>query len=176
MENYLIRPAVKNDQNSIIRLFMSFMHEIRSQNPGIDFTSYVEQAIKSELSKLDSYYLQKTRNGFFVAELEAQVIGTVGFEERNNFVAELRRLMVSTEHRRKGIATKLVQTVESSCYELNFSQIILETSELQSASIALYEGLKYLREPELISKTEAHKGVAGIRRYLFRKKISRKVV
>jgi len=33
---------------------------------GIDFTSYVDQAIKTELSKLDSYYLQKTRSGFLL--------------------------------------------------------------------------------------------------------------
>jgi len=166
-----IRPATTNDQAFIIEAFETFMNEVKSENPQIDFTSYIDKALQRELTKIDSYYLKKSRNAFFIAELDKLAIGTVGFEEISTTTAEIRRLMVSTEHRRKGIGKVLMLTAEAKCAEYGYSETILETSELQPASIALYEELKYTKASDLGLPAKAHKGVAGISRYRFRKKL-----
>ena len=174
MDNLLIRPATTEDQTAVVELFQSFMNEVASQHPHVDFSPYITNALQVELTKLDSYYIQNVQNEFLIAELEARVIGTVGFEEKSAHTAEIRRLMVSKKHRRNGIATELMSRAESKCIELGYKEIVLETSEFQPASIALYERFEYQQELALVSVTKAHKGVSDIKRFKFRKSINLK--
>jgi GNAT superfamily N-acetyltransferase len=77
----------------------------------------------------------------------------------------MRRLIVSKKYRRKGWGAKLVSRLELECLKMGYSKIMLETSELQLAAIALYRSLGYKMQDPVVCDTEAHKGVSGIARY-----------
>ena len=167
-----IRNATERDIPQIIELFESFMSEIARTYPDNDYRPYIDQAIQHELKNLTQYYLAPQRNAFFICYAGNRIHGTIGFEEVTLQTAEMRRLIVSSGSRRKGLGKRLVQMVETECARIGYKELVLETSELQSAAITLYRQLGYQRDSENLASTLDHKGVSGIARYRFRKSIS----
>ena len=166
-----IRVATKTDIPGVVSLYKSFMQEITDANSQHDFSSYRENAINNELLKLEDYYLKPSKNTFFVVEIKNRICASIGIERVSSVTAEIRRLLVLAEHRRQGMAIQLMNRVEAECLSLGYQEIILETSELQQASVSLYKKLDYIRDDESVTDTAPHKGVKSLRRYRFRKKL-----
>jgi len=59
-----------------------------------------------------------------------------------NFV-EIKRMYVSPEGRRRGIASKVLSELENWAKELNFKKCILETGKQQPEAIELYKNCNY---------------------------------
>lgn len=60
---------------------------------------------------------------------------------------EIKRMYTLTEKRGKGVATKILQELESWARELGFNTCILETGKGQPEAISLYEKHGYSRTP-----------------------------
>lgn len=155
----VIRRYEERDREAVIRLFRDFMREMG------DFPDYVQRAIAEELGRVAEYYAS---GGFWVA---GDVIGMIGVERQSDRVAELRRMVVAREHRRRGIARALLATAESFCREAGYSTIVLNTSELQEPAMRLYESSGYRRTRTAKPEATTHKMVGGLTRHYYEKKL-----
>jgi GNAT superfamily N-acetyltransferase len=158
------------DRDAVIRLFRDFMAELTPPSLTAEFDAYVETAIREELSRVEEYY---ARGAFWVAEAD-RVVGMVGIEpcgkEAGKDAAELRRMAVDAQHRRKGVGRELLATAEAYCRATGYRRIVLSTSELQVAARRLYEASGYRLVREEVAAAQSHKTVgAGLRRYHYEK-------
>ncbi|XP_066271721.1 N-acetylaspartate synthetase-like [Branchiostoma lanceolatum] len=95
----------------------------------------------------------KPRRNFWVAEADnGQVVGTIAItlksldkpaNERADDVAWLRRMAVSENYRRQGIAKRLVETAIRFCRRNKYRRIELITTEVQLPAKALYEKMGF---------------------------------
>ena len=159
----VIRSYEERDRQAVIRLFREFMAEMG------DFADYVERAIADELGRIGEYYLADARQGFWVVD---GVIGMVGVERQSDTVAELRRMVVAREHRRRGIARALLGTAEDFCRKAGYATIVLNTSELQQPAMRLYEASGYRHVRTARPGETTHKMVGGLTRHYYEKKLA----
>ena len=157
----IIRPATADDAPAVVGLFRRFMAEIAALDDAPDVVPYVEEAIRRELSRLDEYYLDPPGHGFWVMLDGNRVTGSVGLERAGPATAELRRMIVAAEVRRRGRGTALLARAEREAAALGHDRLVLETSTLQPAATALYERAGYVAEPGAHAPPAAHKGVGG---------------
>ena len=134
-----------------------------------DFAAYVERAIADELGRIGDYYLADERQGFWVAD---DVVGMVGVERQSDTVAQVRRMVVQRDHRRRGIARALLATAEQFCREAGYASIVLNTSELQQPAMRLYESSGYQRTATAKPEETTHKMVGGLTRHYYEKKLN----
>ena len=160
------RPA---DRAAVIELFRAFMQELTPPSLEAEFRAYVERAIREELSRIEDYYGE----AFWVAESKGEmrgVIGMVGIERHAQDTAELRRMAVARERRRKGLGRALLATAEAFCRAAGYRKLLLSTSELQSAARRLYESAGYRLVREERDAPASHKSAgAGLTRYHYEK-------
>ncbi|KAL0969548.1 hypothetical protein UPYG_G00228750 [Umbra pygmaea] len=126
---------------------------------GYLFNSYINTSLKMDLNNIRETYLESQNSGFWVAESDGQVVGTVAClpSVSDPGVMELKRLSVRRTHRGRGMAKALSRTVAGFSGERGFSAVTLFTSIVQTDAQKLYEhlGYKQIREfviPELIAK------------------------
>jgi ribosomal protein S18 acetylase RimI-like enzyme len=161
-----LRRYRSTDRDAVIDLFRDFMDELTPPSLRAEFDAYVETAIREELSRIAEYYAS---GAFWVAE-DDRVVGMVGVEPHGKDAAELRRMAVDRQHRRKGIGRKLLAAAEAYCRASGYRKIVLSTSELQVAARRLYEASGYRLVREEVAVGQSHKTVgAGLTRYHYEK-------
>ncbi|MCS7385951.1 MAG: ribosomal protein S18-alanine N-acetyltransferase [archaeon GB-1867-005] len=82
--------------------------------------------------------LQMARETFLVAELNGKVVGYVILLVRRKYLGHILSLAVSPHHRRKGIATALLASVEERARTLGVKILRLEVRVSNLAAIKLY--------------------------------------
>lgn len=70
-------------------------------------------------------------------------VGCGGFKEYDENAAEIKRMFVHPDHRKKGIAKLILTEIESWANELNYNTFILETSPKLENAISLYKKFDY---------------------------------
>jgi putative acetyltransferase len=65
------------------------------------------------------------------------------YKEYDSATAEMKRMFTLPEHRRKGIASKVLSELETWAKEENYKTAVLETGYLQKDAIYLYQKLGY---------------------------------
>lgn len=93
-----------------------------------------------------------------------EAVGCGGFKEYDTNTAEIKRMFVHPDHRKKGIASIILNALESWSAELNYTNYILETSPKLINAIALYKKSGY-------SITENYGQYIGIENSVCMKKI-----
>lgn len=83
--------------------------------------------------------------GFVLAYDGAEPVGCGCIRRLGPDAGELKRIFVCKEHRRKGIAGKIVRECEKMALEQGFSKMALQTGATMSQAIALYEKNGYHR-------------------------------
>lgn len=168
----ILRRYRPSDQGAVIALFREFMWELAPPALGAQFQAYVERAIAEELGRIEEYYFAREGQGFWVAD-EGRVVGMAGVERHGEDCAELRRMAVEKDHRRKGIGRELLATAEAFCRDAGYRRIVLSTSELQAAAARLYESSGYRLVREEKDARPSHKSVgAGLTRYYYEKALT----
>ena len=81
---------------------------------------------------------------FFVADDGERLIGCAGWR-RHGDDAELKRMYTAKAARGRGLARRLLATVEESARAAGCRRVILETGDRQPEAIALYESAGYAR-------------------------------
>ena len=70
-------------------------------------------------------------------------VGCGGFKKYDDHTAEIKRMFVHPDQRGKGIASLILNELESWAKEFGFSSYILETSPKLTSAIALYQKTGY---------------------------------
>jgi GNAT superfamily N-acetyltransferase len=81
---------------------------------------------------------------FFVADDGERLIGCAGWR-RHGDDAELKRMYTAPAARGRGLARRMLATIEESARQSGFRRVILETGDKQPEAIALYESAGYER-------------------------------
>lgn len=112
------------------------------------FAGFVRARLRTDMQDIAGFYLSNPDNCFWVAEAEVnkrpQIMGMVAVEAKKlpgtnrKKYGELFRMIVSSECRRSGLGSRLEKTVEEFCKSRGFSKIVLETTTIQRAGVALY--------------------------------------
>lgn len=76
-----------------------------------------------------------------------EAVGCGGFKKFDDNTAEIKRMFVHPDHRKKGIANLILQELESWAKELGFTAYILETSPKLESAISLYQKSGYVLIP-----------------------------
>lgn len=138
------------------------------------FESYIERSLREEIGRIADYYAPAPGRGFWVAESAAGTLqGMFGLEPAAADAAELRRMYVAPEARRQGIARALLAEAERLARAAGLDRLVLSTSDLQQAALALYRNAGYRLVREEFAAEASNKTVGGgIRRYHFEKRIT----
>lgn len=80
---------------------------------------------------------------FLVARVGAAVVGCVGMRRHDDGVAEVKRMFVRTEHRRRGHARHMLGALEDWARGRGYHRVLLETGSAQPEAVALYLSAGY---------------------------------
>ena len=72
-----------------------------------------------------------------------EAVGCGGFKEFDAVTAEIKRMFVHPDHRKKGIAGLILNALESWAKEYNYTHYILETSPKLENAISMYKKTGY---------------------------------
>ncbi|WP_220739593.1 GNAT family N-acetyltransferase [Leuconostoc miyukkimchii] len=121
---------------------------LSSFNSGIQSTEKTEYHIFNSVSDLTDV---------FVAYNLGQATGCVATKHYSKDVLEMKRLFVDPIARGGGIATKLINKIESQAYSNGYKKIILETGKNNMGAIRLYTKMNY----QLIDNYPPYNGLSN---------------
>lgn len=112
-----IREFNIKDQPAVKEFVLSVLSEFNFQYNGeLDY----------DLEDPDKYY--KNQGGiFYVLEMDNKIVGTIAVKNKNDGIAEIKRLYIDKDHRGKGYGPKLFDKALKFCKDNNFTKIILDT-------------------------------------------------
>lgn len=170
--NILIRPYEDADHPAVRDLFVRVNRELAPAALRDRFEAYIALALREEIDRIRDYYNPARGGGFWVATDGGTLVGNVGLEASGAGIFELRRMYVDPGHRRRGVGALLLAHAEAVCRGKGAAKLVLSTSELQSAAIALYKSAGYRLLREMVATDATNKTVGGgIRRFEFEKVI-----
>lgn len=80
---------------------------------------------------------------FVLAQVDGAVVGCAALRRHDATSAELKRMFVFADHRRRGIANLLLSRLEDLARTMGYDRLVLETGVAQPEAIALYEAAGY---------------------------------
>lgn len=95
-------------------------------------------------SPIDAAEFAAPTGAFFVADDGERLVGCAGWR-RHGDDAELKRLYTAPAARGRGLARRMLATVEESARAAGCARLILEMGDKQPEAIALYESAGYLK-------------------------------
>ena len=107
------------------------------------FHEYIDGALNHDLAHVEQSYLQRPKSNFWVADLDGQVVGSIGAYRRDDEEAEIRRLAVARSARRRGVASKLLDQAEEFCRDAGYDRAIVWTANHMTAAIAFLKHRGY---------------------------------
>ncbi|RZK89914.1 MAG: N-acetyltransferase [Pedobacter sp.] len=133
---------------------MSDLTLIRTNSNNADFIQLValldkdlavrdgdEHAFYAQFNKVDSI------KQVVVAYQNGMPVACGAIKPLSETAAEVKRMFVHPDHRKKGIAAKILTELEAWATELTFEECVLETGRKQPEAIALYQKVGYLVTP-----------------------------
>ncbi len=168
MDTLIIRPYRPEDQNAVKAIFIDWNRHIAGTENSEAHEDYIQRVLDGEILHIKEFYQNIPGSGFWVADLAGAVVGMAGIERLNSLEAEVRRMYVDANYRRRGIGIRLLSHVEDFCIENNYQRILLSTSELQEAALALYRAQGYMLVSEEVSKAQTMRVIrSGVKRFHF---------
>lgn len=97
-----------------------------------------------DIDDIPRAYMQCPGGHFWVAiDSENQVVGMIGLQQHEPGVAEIRRLRVRADHRRRGIGSALVEAALHFCQQKQYLKIALDTFVDREPAIKLFEKFRF---------------------------------
>lgn len=114
---------------------------------------YTAMCLHSDMADIPRTYLSSHYSCFWVAESRGQMVGIIAVLPVKDPLLQrkqlqLRHLSVSLEHRREGIGRAMVRTALQFAEMQGFSEVVLVTSMLQYAALALYQSMGFQKTGE----------------------------
>lgn len=164
-----IRPFSDGDASRVRELFVAVNRALAPPHLKDAFEAYIARSLREEIDRIADYYREK-QGGFWVVVDEGAMVGMFGLEAVSSDAMELRRMYVDPSARRRGVGRQVLEFAENECRRRNRPKLVLSTSELQSAAVALYKSSGYRLVREEIAEAASNKTLGGgIRRYHFEK-------
>lgn len=91
-----------------------------------------------DIDDIESAYMKVPGNHMWVAEVDGRVIGMIGVIHSDG-TAEIRRLRVREDHRRRGVGSALLEKALAFCQENNYLKVALDTFVEREPAIRLFE-------------------------------------
>jgi len=118
------------------------------QNPDfVELVNHLDADLKISDGEEHDFYDQFNKidglKNVVIAYENKIAIGCGAFKKHNEFFVEIKRMYVSPEGRRKGIASKVLGELECWAKDLNHRKCILETGKQQPEAIELYKKCGY---------------------------------
>ena len=139
----------------------------------IGFSRYIQTCLHTDLDNMESTYLCQEKSHMWVAELDKKIIGMVAlvplddhevsFGRRRETVGRLRRMAVSPEFRRLGVARKLLNELLNYARKIGYEQVILLTTSAQQAALSFYPKHGF----QLVTKKLANRALRGFYHYVY---------
>ncbi len=129
LDKVAVRPAAQRDHPAVRQLFLAGLEEglVPENDTGADIDNIVE-----------AYFSDSGQSGFWVADLGSGVIGMVGVQKTSDNEAEIRRLRVHADFRRRGVGTRLMEQALSFCRQQSYLKVILELHIERGPAISLF--------------------------------------
>ena len=133
-----IRSASENDVPVLLELFERSRIEgqLRENDTGAD------------LDHLVAGYFECKDSGFWVAEIDAIIVGMIGVQRVSDDSAEIHRLRVRDGFRRKGIGSSLMEQAISFCKEKQFLKVILDVRIERGPALSMFDNFGFLQGRE----------------------------
>lgn len=170
---FTLRPYADSDRDAVIDLFIRANRDLAPAGMKAAFEIYVARSIAEEIGRIGEYYDARGKRSFWVATDGKGLLGNFGLEPTQDGAVELRRMYVDLPYRRAGIARAMLQHAETCARQSGFARIVLSTSELQQAALALYHATGFSLVREEIAHSSTHRTVGnGIRRFYLAKSLT----
>ncbi|MEB3801780.1 GNAT family N-acetyltransferase [Flavobacterium columnare] len=125
------------------------MRLLRSNSDHLDF-KYLTKLFDEYLVDIDgeqkdffTHFNNKYLENVLIVYEDDQVVGCGGYKEHTPNTVEIKRMFVHPEHRKKGIANLILNTIEDWAKQKGYQNFILETSPKLTNAISLYEKKGY---------------------------------
>lgn len=99
-----------------------------------------------DMDDIPAAYLTEPGNHFWIAELtedangsRGEIVGMIGVQHHEDGVGEIRRLRVSTKHRRRGIGSVLMETALKFCRDKNYLKVTLDSFMEREPAMKLFQ-------------------------------------
>jgi len=101
-----------------------------------------------DIEDIESAYMKMPGNHFWVADVSSngeagEVVGMIGLQHHEAGAAEIRRLRVRSDMRRKGIGSKLMEAALKFCNEHGYIKITLDTFIEREPAVKLFEKFRF---------------------------------
>jgi putative acetyltransferase len=164
-----LRPFAPSDAPQIRDLFIRVNRELALAPLRHQFELYIEHSLAEEIDRITDYYVERGGR-FWVADFARRIVGMFGLERSAERAAELRRMYVAPEFRRQGLGRRMLAFAEDAARSMGFDKMVLSTSELQVAAIALYRTHGYVLDRQERATEQTNKMVGGdLMRFYFSK-------
>lgn len=168
---FSIRRFRAGDARAVRDLFIRVNQGLAPPGMEAAFDAYVRRSLREEIDCLADYYAERSGT-FMVAVAGERIGGMYGLETVAPGTAELRRMYVDPDCRGQGLGRALLASAEAEALRMGFDQLVLSTSELQPAALALYRSSGYAETGEEIAQAASNKTLGGgIRRFHFSKRL-----
>ena len=122
-----IKPFESEDQEAVQSLILAGLAEHWGE---------IDPTLNPDLNDIGAYYDDAT---FLVAWFDGRIIGSGALVPKSNQIAEIVRMSVSPEFRRRGIGKQILERLCQEAKVLGFQRIVLETTSTWSEVIAFYK-------------------------------------
>jgi ribosomal protein S18 acetylase RimI-like enzyme len=135
MNNFIIRRYQSSDKEKVKELY-----ELASHHSEIGYRSGPWEA---DFDDMEGHYF----NGgeFLVGLINDEIIAMGGYRKIPNGIAQIRRMRVHPDHRRKGYAQQIINKLEEEAQRNKMSEIQLKTSTQQKMAQNFYEKNGYMK-------------------------------
>jgi ribosomal protein S18 acetylase RimI-like enzyme len=100
------------------------------------------------MRKVEAHYLGEGSQ-FWVVEEQGRLIGMVAIRGLGPGTAELKRMRVAGDRRRRGLGQRLLELAERFCRAHGYKRIVLDTTDRMEAARGLYEKNGYALSHEM---------------------------
>ena len=142
LSNVAIRHAEPADHEAVRTLFDEGMLEgqLRANDTGADIDNLQE-----------AYFLDEGASAFWVASHGDEILGMIGVQKTSDNTAEMRRLRVRSDCRRRGVGTLLMEHATEFCRTRGYLKVTLDVRVDRGPAIAMFEkfGFKLARTREI---------------------------
>lgn len=127
---------------------------------------YVQTCLSKDLKAISHTYMGRRGAHMWVAECNGNIVGMVALTPKHAIretVAELKRMCVSLDFRRRGVAKKLLDQLLSHAKHCGYEKVVLLTTTVHPAALKFYPKMGF----HLVSKNPAHWALRGFHFYVF---------
>ncbi|MNR72780.1 N-acetylglutamate synthase [compost metagenome] len=132
MSDIVIRAFRTGDEQGVIGVILPIQRE--------EFGVAITAADQPDLAAIAEFY-QTAKGGFWVAEKDGKIVGTISLKDIGNDEAALRKMFVAAEVRGKefGVAARLLDALMAHAAAVGLKTILLGTTDKFLAAHRFYE-------------------------------------